>query len=155
METNDDNSASNGGAESELHAWSWSGDTKKVAALLAKGADPNWQDSIGETALFGAAGWGHSDVVKILLQNGARHDFIEKSGGWTALHWAARANLETVQALTAAEADVLAVSNSGELPIDIAHGCGKGEIVSFLKSLGPEIASRRANSIRKSNMRKK
>ncbi|MGR3513779.1 MAG: ankyrin repeat domain-containing protein [Paracoccaceae bacterium] len=135
------NTASEGGAESELHAYAWAGDLQKVAELLASGADPDWQDSIGETALIGAAGWGNADVVRLLLDHGARHDFVVE--GWTALHWAARADIATVQVLVAAGADVNAANHGGELAIDVAHRYGKGDIVRFLKTVGPQIASRR------------
>ena len=137
-------SASEGGAESDLHAWSWAGDTRKVQEILSDGADPNWQDSIGETAIFGAAGWGHAEVVRILLEYGARHDVIEKTNGWSALHWAARSNVATTKVLVDAGADVCASDNAGQLPIDVAHGHGKGDIVKYLKTVGPQIASRRS-----------
>ena len=83
------------------------------------------------------------DVVRLLLREGARHDVVEGSAGWTALHWAARANVETVRALVDAGANVRAASNAGELPVDVAHRHGKGEVVRFLKTVGPQIASRR------------
>jgi ankyrin repeat protein len=143
MEEFSGHSATGGGAETELHAWAWSGDVQKVTELLAAGADPNCQDTIGETALFGAAGWGSTDVVHLLLDHGAKHDVVEHIAGWTALHWAARANIATVHVLVNAGADVNAANKAGELPIDIAHQYGKGEIVRFLKTVGPQIASRR------------
>jgi len=136
-------SASSGHAESDLHAWSWAGDKKKVEALLSSGADPNWEDSIGETAIFGAAGWGHTDVVQLLLSHGAKYDIIEKTSGWSVLHWAARSNVATTKVLVEAGADVCVADNGGRLPIDVAHECGHGDIVRYLKSVGPQIASRR------------
>ncbi|MEL6999780.1 MAG: ankyrin repeat domain-containing protein [Pseudomonadota bacterium] len=136
-------SASEGGAESELHAWSWAGNTSKVQEILSDGADPNWQDSIGETAIFGAAGWGHAEVVRVLLEYGARHDVTEKTNGWSVLHWAARSNVATTKVLVDAGADVRARNSAGELPIDVAHGHGKGNVVKYLKTVGPQIASRR------------
>ncbi len=137
--------ASEGGAESDLHACSWAGDKAKVQALLSDGADPNWQDSIGETAIFGAAGWGHSEIVRVLLEHGAEHDVIEKTSGWSVLHWAARSNIATTKLLVQAGADVCVADKSGQLPIDVAHGHGKGDIVKYLKSVGPQIASRRSS----------
>ena len=136
--------ASEGGAESDLHAWSWAGDKKKVQELLSGGADPNWQDSIGETAIFGAAGWGHAEVVRVLIEHGAKHDVIEKTSGWSVLHWAARSNVATTKVLVEAGADVCVADNAGQMPIDVAHGHGKGEIVRYLKSVGPQIASCRS-----------
>jgi ankyrin repeat protein len=56
----------------------------------------NWRDSIGETALLGAAALGHAEVVRFLLGVGADCNIAE-SAGYTPLHWAtSHGNLETV-----------------------------------------------------------
>ncbi|MES2820980.1 MAG: ankyrin repeat domain-containing protein [Pseudomonadota bacterium] len=140
--------ANEGAAESALHKAAWSGDLDKVKHLVKTGFDVNWQDSIGETALFGAASWGHIEVVKYLLSVGARHD-LHESHGFTPLHWAARGNREMLQLLIEAGADPHAADQFGRLPIDIAHEHGKGANVSYLKTVGPQIASKRKNGIKK------
>ena len=76
----DENDASLGGAESELHKASWSGDLDWVHTVIEEGADINWCDSVGETALFGACGWGRIDVISYLLQQGALVNIQEESG---------------------------------------------------------------------------
>lgn len=139
----DQNTAAEGAAESDLHAAAWGGDVEEVRAILESGADVNWRDSIGETAIFGAAGWGHAEVVRYLIEKGAQLSFQENGTGYTALHWAARSNVETAKLLVEAGANVLAETESGQLPIDIAHEYGKGAIVRYLKTVGPPIASRR------------
>lgn len=144
--TDEQTTAAEGAAESDLHGAAWHGDLDEVSALVAAGADVNWRDSIGETALFGAAAWGHSEVVIYLLSVGARHDFSERLSGYTALHWAARSNVETTKALVEAGADVSTEDSNGNLAIDEAHRYGKGDIVRYLKSVGSEIASRRSRS---------
>lgn len=140
------NSASRGDAESDLHACSWAGDIDRVQDLLSKGADPNWRDSIGETAIFGAAGWGHTGVVRLLLAHGARHDVVEQTVDWTALHWAARTSLEITEALVEAGADAHIADRAGRLPIDVAQSHGKGDIVAYLKTVGPSTSSGRSDS---------
>uniref|UniRef100_A0A0D9V5L9 Protein kinase domain-containing protein n=1 Tax=Leersia perrieri TaxID=77586 RepID=A0A0D9V5L9_9ORYZ len=47
------------------------GDTEGIHELLDAGADPNFRDSDGRTALHIAACEGHADVVELLLQRGA------------------------------------------------------------------------------------
>ena len=138
------NTAEYGAAESDLHAAAWHGDLEPVRELVEAGNDVNWRDSIGESAIFGAAGWGHTEVVSYLIKEGARLDFQEIHSGYTVLHWAARSNVRTTQVLVEAGANVLAETNAGQLPVDIAHEYGKGEIVRYLKTVGPQIKSRRA-----------
>ena len=135
--------ATEGGAESELHTAAWNGNLEEVKSIVAKGVDVNWIDSAGESAVFGAAAWGHSEVVAYLLLVGARIDFHEPLSGFTPLHWAAKSNIETIQTLVNAGADASAPDKFGRLPVDIAHESGKGEHVAYLKTIGPEIESRR------------
>ncbi len=47
------------------------GDLNQVKALIAKGTDVNSKDISGNTPLICAAKFGHSECVKILLDNGA------------------------------------------------------------------------------------
>jgi ankyrin repeat protein len=136
--------ANDGAAESPLHGAAWCGDLAEVKRLIEGGADVNWRDSIGETALFGAAAWGHVEVVRYLLDAGADFNISEQSIGYTPLHWAAsHGNLETLRVLVDAGADPTAADHQGRLPVDVAHTYGKGEHVSYLKLIGPPIASRR------------
>lgn len=135
--------AKDGFPESELHAAAWEGNIDQVRERIKAGADLNWRDSIGETALSGTAGLGHSDVVRLLLEHGARHDLPETETRYTPLHWAARNNLETVKTLVSFDADKTAAGTSGQFPIDAAHSYGKGNILAYLKTVGPDIRSRR------------
>jgi ankyrin repeat protein len=47
------------------------GDSRRVAALLKKGASPNAVDSSGTTAVYAAALHADSTVVRLLLEAGA------------------------------------------------------------------------------------
>jgi ankyrin repeat protein len=55
-----------------------------IDALLAMGADINAVAGNGQSALFGAAGWGWTDVVTHLAENGAKLDLADNDGN-TAL----------------------------------------------------------------------
>ena len=48
------------------------GDTEKVQALLAKGADVNAKENKGGTALMAAKRKGHREIVRILKEAGAK-----------------------------------------------------------------------------------
>jgi ankyrin repeat protein len=136
--------ANDGAAGSRLHGAAWCGDLEEVTRLVEGGANVNWRDSIGETALFGAASWGHVEVVRYLIGVGADCNIAESSIGYTPLHWAAsHGNLETIKALVEAGADPTVADRQGRLPVDVAHRYGKGTHVSYLKSIGPPIASKR------------
>ena len=50
------------------------GNIELAQFLIEKGADVNMQDEYGFTAMYDAACNGHSDVVKMLLDGGARPD---------------------------------------------------------------------------------
>lgn len=139
--------ANDGAAESPLHGAAWCGDLEEVTRLVEGGVDVNWRDSIGETALFGAAALGHVEVVRFLLDRGAVCNISEESIGYTPLHWAAsHGNLETIKVLVDAGADPTVADHQGRRPVDVAHKYGKGEHVSHLKSIGPPIASRRSDN---------
>jgi uncharacterized protein len=62
----DPSTANGGAAESALHAAARAGDVAEAKKLIAAGADVNWADSIGETALFGAAAWGRTFFAGLL-----------------------------------------------------------------------------------------
>ena len=57
---------------SGLMAAALEGRTETVKALIEAGADVNAKDMNGDTALTWAAGPGHTEIVEILRQAGAR-----------------------------------------------------------------------------------
>ena len=113
--------ATEGGAETELHAAAWEGNADEIVYLVEAGASVNAVDSAGETALHGAAAWGRVDAVSALTRRGADVSIAE-TAGLTALHWAAsHGNLETVQVLLDAGADAAAKDVRELTPEDLAR----------------------------------
>ena len=135
------------------------GDAAAAAEILAANPDlANARDDKGDSPVLVATYHGKQDLVRLLLDRGARLTFFEACAlgleadvqrglrenpsavrqvahdGWTPLHLAAFfGHRETVEALLDAGADVLAVSRNGEgnLPINAA-------------AAGPRIANRAA-----------
>ena len=76
---------------SALYSAAGFGETELVAALLSKGANPNFVDrgiTLGATPLIIAAAGGHHDVVKLLVKAGSNLDTVTKWEGQSALHFA-------------------------------------------------------------------
>jgi len=64
------------------------GDVAEVKRLLDAGVDVNTPFRYGATALFSACDRGHAEVVKLLLERGARTDIQDTFYGATPFTWA-------------------------------------------------------------------
>ena len=124
-----------------LHTAAKAGNTAKVWALIAKGADINAKNNDPAwTPLHWAAYCGHEAVATLLIANGA--DINAKttwrySPGSTPLHLAARNGHTAVAALLIAKgADINAKDNSGETPLRKAAQNGHKEVVALLRKHG-------------------
>jgi ankyrin repeat protein len=89
--------------------------------LLEKGADVNAQAKDGISPLMLAAVSGQPDMVKLLLEKGAKVGLTDERG-WTALSWACKwgEDVESVEALLAGGADLNQSTDKGETPLAMA-----------------------------------
>ncbi|XP_078076606.1 protein phosphatase 1 regulatory subunit 12A-like isoform X9 [Mustelus asterias] len=99
-----------------------SGDSDEVEKMLLRGADINYTNVDGLTALHQACIDENLDMVTFLLEHGANVNQPDNEG-WTALHAAASCGfMEITRYLIKQRANVAAVNSEGELPVDIAQG---------------------------------
>lgn len=112
------------------------GDIRAVQICLAVGVDADARSAGGESALFLAAGEGHSAVVARLLRAGARVD-TANSAGITPLMWAAWQGRESVvRILLNSHAEVGNRSLDGETALHKAAFRGHTAVVRNLIESG-------------------
>ncbi len=109
---------------------------QQVKKLLQAGANADYQDEHGTTALMDACANGHVETVEVLLSHGADPNLcglIHPSIGVTALMRAgAGKNASIVQKLLAAGAAPNARDDLGETALHYAVAGGNLEIVTML-----------------------
>ncbi|MHC4752085.1 MAG: ankyrin repeat domain-containing protein [Planctomycetota bacterium] len=89
--------------------------------LLARGADVNLKDKEGRTPLHLAAESADRDIVKFLLDKGAKVNAKDDESGFTPLHHAARFGKKNVAELLIAKgADINAKDKQGHTPLQVA-----------------------------------
>lgn len=91
--------------------------------LLSKNADPNTPDVEGETALYSAARYGHTEIVRLLAEAKADVNHAYGDFGETPLH-AAISHPDTVSALLECGADASIVAGPLSTPLDEAINKG-------------------------------
>lgn len=115
----------------------WNGDLPMMELLVARGADVNKLNALGEQALMHAAWRGNADAIKWLLAKGARinHEPMR----WSALHYAAFAGHEKVVALLLGNgADINARSTNGSSALMMAVYEGHEGLVRQLLARGAD-----------------
>lgn len=122
------------------------GNESAVEQLVASGADVDYLDANGVTALMAAAKRGHFDVMTLLLAKGACTSPTETSTGRTALMLACLSgNSQSVQLLQLAGADVNVRDAHRTTPLMMAAIRGDIEMVRTLVYAGAEIGNRDEN----------
>ena len=92
-----------------------------VNDLIALGADLEWQDKDGETALQLCARTNHPEIARVLIDAGADVNIQNNNDGSTALHLCAYWNSpEIAKMLIDAGADKTIPNNNGTLPYELA-----------------------------------
>ncbi len=124
----------------------WEGNIPMMELFVARGADINKANRIGEQALLHAAWKGRLDAVRWLVEHGAR---LNRDGRqWAALHYAAFAGHgEVVGYLLERGADVNALSTNGSTPLMMAAREGRETIATTLLGAGarPDIVNERGD----------
>ena len=91
-----------------------------VRDLIELGANLDWQDEDGWTALHRCAYNNNSDIAKMLIDAGADVN-IQDEEGWTALHYCAYYTHPGIaRMLVDAGADKTISNNEGKLPYELA-----------------------------------
>ncbi|XP_072233818.1 protein phosphatase 1 regulatory subunit 12A isoform X3 [Leuresthes tenuis] len=98
-----------------------SGDTEEVLRMLDRGADINYANVDGLTALHQACIDDNVDMVTFLVEHGASVNQPDNEG-WIPLHAAASCGyLDIAEYLISQGANVGVVNSEGETPLDIAE----------------------------------
>jgi ankyrin repeat protein len=119
-----------------LHLAAFFGRPDTVALLIERGAEV---DAFGRgwmtgTAMHSAVSRLHADVVRILLDAGAKPN-VRQSAGWTPLHAAAmNGDLTSVELLLASGADPTATNEEGRSVADLARESGDDATADRIRS---------------------
>lgn len=119
--------------ESFLWAAAQGGNTEDCESLLEIGAEVDWRNADGDTALLAACRRGHSDTIVLLLVYGASPN-AKGRDLLTPLHICARnCDLKTLNVLLDAGADDSIKSGDNLTAMAIAQQKGFEDIVSRLR----------------------
>lgn len=109
------------------------GDVAQVQHLLASGVDVDVRDENDNTALHLAAGYGYTELARLLVHSGADVDARGRIGN-TPLHLAAQEGyLEIVRLLVDGGTDVAARNHYRGTALELASGWGHGAVAEILQ----------------------
>ena len=114
-------------------------DIQRVRELLDSGADINFKDRYGFTALIRATAEGHTEMVRLLLDYGADINYQNRNGLIALIIASASGYTEIVRLLLEKGADPTIRNNiSGMTALDQALIHGHTDIVELLESYNKE-----------------
>ena len=115
---------------------------KRMAWLVAQGADVNRRNNDGSTPLGVAMNRDRLDAVKYLIEHGADINCHDEQGLTPLRHAARRGQKEIAQMLLEKDADITVLDSVGRTAIGLAKQYGHTEIVELLskraRQLDPE-----------------
>jgi len=117
-----------------------SGDVKLLSKLLSKskGANVNYKDKHGVSALYRAAWGGHADAVVSLLDHGALVDEVNESGETPLVIAAFFGYPDVVKVLLDRKAVVDTEARDGETALSAAVARGQEKVVKLLLENGAD-----------------
>jgi ankyrin repeat protein len=116
-------------------------DPKKVSGLLKKGVNPNLMHWSGYSALSLAVRWGSKEIIDLLIEKGAKVNFVNRNRyNTTPLMEATRdGNMAIAQLLIAKGAHVNTVDINNDSAINWATFFGHKNLVELLLKNGAKI----------------
>lgn len=123
--------------ETPLISAALAGQLNAASNVVAKGADVQARNDRGLTPLHAAAYGGHSEVVRLLIEHGAKVNDAENPFKVTPLHVAAEENrMEVVQVLIDAKTNVESTEVNGYTPLSRAGFREHWDVVTVLLKAG-------------------
>jgi ankyrin repeat protein len=118
--------------QSPLLLASMSGDLETVSVLLAGGASANPRPNpSGNSPISEAITFGRGDIVRVLIQAGAKTDLVERTGV-NLLHWATITNrADVVAELVRSGVDINAIDDAGFTPLMYAATIDFGDTATL------------------------
>ena len=109
-----------------------------VSDLITLGANLDWQDNDGITALYMCVYWNSPEIAKMLLDAGADVN-IQNNNGWTALYTSVYKNHPDIaRMLIDAGADVNIQDNDGKTALHWCARWNRPEIARVLIDAGAD-----------------
>jgi ankyrin repeat protein len=107
-----------------------------IVKMFAELVEVNDANETGETALMFAAHYGHSEITRFLVDEGADVDAVQAEG-YSALMFAVESGKhDVIEVLLDADAELDIASHGGQTALMLASRCGDDMIASLLVEFG-------------------